>query len=125
VFYLNVAYVLQWFSSVFYVFLQVFHMHVSTVLSDFRHMLQILHLDVLKSRLGVASPSSLSTTGASWASAAPSRRHGPRVDARNDAANGIELNLFDMFFQRRPKTPKAETQVPEAHHSYLYQKFKT
>jgi hypothetical protein len=31
VFYLDVVYVLQWFSSVFHVFLQVFQMHVSNV----------------------------------------------------------------------------------------------
>jgi len=45
VFYPDIDYVLQWFSSVF---LQVFQKHVSSVSSTFRHMLQVLHLDVLK-----------------------------------------------------------------------------
>jgi hypothetical protein len=48
VFYLDVAYVLQYSSSGFRVFLQVFQMHVSNVSSDFRRMLQMLHLDVSK-----------------------------------------------------------------------------
>jgi hypothetical protein len=47
------------FSSVFHVFLQVFHMHISSVSSAFKCMLQMLHLDVLKLDR-VASPSSLS-----------------------------------------------------------------
>jgi hypothetical protein len=47
-FYLDVAYVLQWFSSVFHVFLQVFKVHVSSVSSTFRRMLQVSHLDVSK-----------------------------------------------------------------------------
>jgi hypothetical protein len=46
--YLDVAYVLQWFQVFFQVFLQVFQMHVSSVSSIFRHMLQMLHLDVSK-----------------------------------------------------------------------------
>jgi hypothetical protein len=47
-FYLNVPYVLQWFFSVSHVFLQVFQMHVSSVSSAFKHMLQVLYLDVSK-----------------------------------------------------------------------------
>jgi hypothetical protein len=43
VFYLDVAYVLQWFSSVL-----VFQMHVSSVSSAFRRMLQVLHLNISK-----------------------------------------------------------------------------
>jgi hypothetical protein len=42
------------FSSIFSVFLQVFQTHVSTVSSAFRCMLQMFHLDFLKSRSGVA-----------------------------------------------------------------------
>jgi hypothetical protein len=48
VFYLDVAYVLQCFLSVFQVLLQVFQKHISSVLSVFRRMLQMLHIDVLK-----------------------------------------------------------------------------
>jgi len=48
VFYLDVAYVLQWFSSVSCVFLQVFQTNVSNVSSVFRRMLQMFYLDVLK-----------------------------------------------------------------------------
>ena len=48
VFYLDVAYVLQWFLSVFHMFLQVFQMHVSCVSSAIRRILQVLHPDVLK-----------------------------------------------------------------------------
>ena len=48
VFYLDVAYVLQWFQVFFQVFLQVFQMHVSSVSSVFRRMLQVLHLDISK-----------------------------------------------------------------------------
>jgi hypothetical protein len=43
VFYLDVAYILQWFSSVL-----VFQMHVLSVSSAFRRMLQVLHLNVSK-----------------------------------------------------------------------------
>jgi hypothetical protein len=39
---------LQWFSSCFHVFLQVFQKHVLSVSFIFRHMLQVLHLDVSK-----------------------------------------------------------------------------
>jgi hypothetical protein len=39
---------LQWFSSVFHVFFQVFQTHVLNVSSIFFCMLQLLHLDVLK-----------------------------------------------------------------------------
>jgi hypothetical protein len=45
VFYLDVAYGLQLFSSVFHVFLQ-FQIHVSSISSVFRYMLQVLYLDV-------------------------------------------------------------------------------
>jgi hypothetical protein len=38
---------------------QVFHMHVSSVSSAFKRMLQVLHLDVFKNRSSVASRSSL------------------------------------------------------------------
>ena len=48
VFYFDVLYVLQRFSNIFYVFLQVFQMHVSNVLSALKRMLQLLHLDVSK-----------------------------------------------------------------------------
>jgi hypothetical protein len=47
-----------WFSSVFQVFLQIFRMHVSSVSSAIRRILQMLHLDV-SSRSSVASPSLL------------------------------------------------------------------
>jgi hypothetical protein len=47
-FYLDVAYVFAMVSSVFQVFLQVFQIHVSSVSSAFRHMLQLLHLNILK-----------------------------------------------------------------------------
>jgi hypothetical protein len=39
---------LQWFSSVFYVVLQVFQTHVSSVSWEFRRMFQTLHPYVLK-----------------------------------------------------------------------------
>jgi hypothetical protein len=39
---------LQWFSSVFRCFLQVFQKHVSSVSFVFKYMLQALHLDVSK-----------------------------------------------------------------------------
>jgi hypothetical protein len=87
-FYLDVAYVCKWFSSVFQMFFKVFHTHVSSVscfvrmlqvfrldvlkvnlvlqlvfrmhvLSAFRRMLQVLRPDVFKSRSGVTSMSSL------------------------------------------------------------------
>jgi hypothetical protein len=45
---LNVAYVLQLFSSVFFQLLQVFQTHVLNVSFVFRRMLQLLYLDVLK-----------------------------------------------------------------------------
>jgi hypothetical protein len=48
VFYLNVVYVLQWFSSVSCVFLQVFQTYISSVLSVLRHILQVLYLDISK-----------------------------------------------------------------------------
>ena len=48
VFYLDVAYILQWFPSAFHVFLQVFQMNVSSGSSAFKYMLQLLHLNVLK-----------------------------------------------------------------------------
>ena len=35
-------------SIVFHVFLQVFQMHVSSILSGFKRMLQVLHVNVLK-----------------------------------------------------------------------------
>jgi hypothetical protein len=44
VFYLHVTYVCNGFQ----VFFQVFQTHDSSVSSVFRHMLQVLHLDVLK-----------------------------------------------------------------------------
>jgi hypothetical protein len=44
VFYLDVAYVLHGF----HVFLQVFQMLVSSISSDFKHILQVLHLDISK-----------------------------------------------------------------------------
>jgi hypothetical protein len=47
VFYLDVTYVLQWFSSVSYVFLQVFQTYVTNIVSG-----------CFKSRFGVASSSS-------------------------------------------------------------------
>jgi hypothetical protein len=40
-----IAYGLQWFSSVFHVFLQ-FQIHISSISSVFRYMLQVLHLNV-------------------------------------------------------------------------------
>jgi hypothetical protein len=57
--YLDVAYVSHicckgfiWILLMFYngfeVFLQVFHMHISSVSSDFKRILQMLHLDVSK-----------------------------------------------------------------------------
>ena len=58
VFYLDVAYVLQWFSSVFHVFFRVFQMHVSNVSSVFRLMLQVLYLDVSKVEHVLHLPSS-------------------------------------------------------------------
>ena len=78
VFYLDVAYVLQWFLSVFHMFLQVFQMHVSCVSSAIRRILQVLHPDVLKvDRVlhlspyfcCLASVSHLPDTG--WASTVP------------------------------------------------------
>jgi hypothetical protein len=64
-------------SSVFQVFLLVFQMHVSSVSFAFRHMLQVLHLNVLKvdwvlhisprlllPRLGVSPPPSAGWTSA-------------------------------------------------------------
>jgi hypothetical protein len=48
VFYLNVPYVLQWFSNVFKCFCKYFQMHVSSVSSVFRRMLQLLHPDISK-----------------------------------------------------------------------------
>ena len=39
---------LQWFPSVFRCFFQVFQKHVSIVSTVFKHMLQLLYLDVLK-----------------------------------------------------------------------------
>ena len=54
-----------WFSSVFHVFLQVFHMHVlsvssvSSVSSVFRRILQMLHLDVSKVDRVFVTPSNL------------------------------------------------------------------
>jgi hypothetical protein len=48
-FYLDVAYILQLFQVFFFkVFLQVFLVHVSSVSSVFRRMLQVLYLDVSK-----------------------------------------------------------------------------
>jgi hypothetical protein len=54
-FYTYVAHILSgccvcftWFSSGFQMFLQVFQMHVSSVSSTFRSMLQVLHLDISK-----------------------------------------------------------------------------
>jgi hypothetical protein len=43
VFYLNVAYIFQWFFKCFQVFLQVFQTHVSCV---FKHMLQIFYRNI-------------------------------------------------------------------------------
>jgi hypothetical protein len=48
VFYLNVVYVCNGFQVFFHVFLQVFHRHVSSALSIFRRIFQMLHLDVSK-----------------------------------------------------------------------------
>jgi hypothetical protein len=45
---LDILYVLQRYSSVFHMFLQVFQMHDSYVLSGLRHILQVLHLNVSK-----------------------------------------------------------------------------
>jgi hypothetical protein len=45
---------LQWFSSVFQVFLQVFQIHVLNISYTFRYMLQWLYLDILKVDRGVA-----------------------------------------------------------------------
>jgi hypothetical protein len=79
VFYLDVAYIFTsvsdvcskcfrtYIASVFNIYVskvdlvlqQVFHMHVSSVSSAFKHMLQVLYLDVFKSRSNVASRSSL------------------------------------------------------------------
>jgi hypothetical protein len=47
-FYLDVAYVLQLFLSIFQVFLQVFQTHVLNVSFVFKRMLQVLYLDVSK-----------------------------------------------------------------------------
>jgi hypothetical protein len=45
VFYLDVVYDCNGFKF-FHMFLQVFHTHVSSVSSVFKHILQVLHLDV-------------------------------------------------------------------------------
>ena len=66
-------------SKVVLVLQQVFHMHVSSVLSAFRRMLQVLHLDVSKvdrvlhllPRFLLSTSLSLPPSGASWASAVP------------------------------------------------------
>jgi hypothetical protein len=74
----DVVCLLRWF-SVFHMFLQLVHMHVSSVTSAFRHTLQVLHLDVLKvDRVWISvlafcylvfvSP----PPGADWASVTPS-----------------------------------------------------
>jgi hypothetical protein len=94
VFYLDVVYVLQWFSSIFpYVF-----MHVSSVLSVFFCMLQALIVDVSKIdwmfiygmrvgiERGVSSPARTRAAGPCGArnTGAAGRRPsdaGPRVDA--------------------------------------------
>jgi hypothetical protein len=46
VFYLDVTYVLQWFSSISCVFFASVSMHISNVLSVFIRILQVLYLDV-------------------------------------------------------------------------------
>jgi hypothetical protein len=85
-------------------------MHVSSVISAFRHTLQVLHLDVLKLDrvwisvlafccLVLVSPS----PGADWASAIPSPlldvddvqdSAGPR--GRNGARNGLQVPKTDV-----------------------------
>ena len=47
-FYLDVAYVLHGFQVFYMCVLQMFQMHVSSVSSAFRRMLQVLRLDVSK-----------------------------------------------------------------------------
>jgi hypothetical protein len=47
-FYLDVAYVLQWLFMCFRVHLQVFQTHISNISSVFRRMLQVLYLDISK-----------------------------------------------------------------------------
>ena len=48
IFYLDLAYVLQWCSNVWCVFLQVFQMRVSNISSVFIRMLQVLYLNISK-----------------------------------------------------------------------------
>ena len=50
VFYLDVAYILQWLFKRFQVFLQVFQMYTASVSTIFERMLQMFYLDVSKSR---------------------------------------------------------------------------
>jgi hypothetical protein len=59
VFYLDVAYIFAMVSSVFQVFLQVFHMHVSSDLDAFEHRLQVLHLNISKVNRVLHLPSHL------------------------------------------------------------------
>jgi hypothetical protein len=48
VFYLDVVYVFAMVSSVFQLFLQAYHMYVSSVSFALKRMLQVLHLNILK-----------------------------------------------------------------------------
>jgi hypothetical protein len=98
VYYLDVAYV----CNVFQVFFQVFQMHVSSVSSDFFVRYKCLHLDVLKSRSGVAHEMHMGNRrGHEWSlrghtggtgSRVSAGDAGPRVDAQN--RTGASVRTF-------------------------------
>jgi hypothetical protein len=48
VFYLDVAYILQWLFKRFHVFLQVSQTYVASVLTVYKRMLQMFYFDVSK-----------------------------------------------------------------------------
>jgi hypothetical protein len=79
---------LQWFSSIFHVFLQVFQTHVLSVSFAFRHVFQTLHLDVSKVdqvwRILQRDPPSVATNCSCWGAAqrAPTTEETRAIPAR-------------------------------------------
>ena len=102
-FYLDVAYVFAMVSIVFHMFLQVFQMHVSSILSGFKRMLQVLHVNVLKvdrvlhlpprlllPRLGVSSSAAFSLSYRCWWGLG---QRGPHVGTRNYVRKGLRTGV--------------------------------
>jgi hypothetical protein len=85
---------LQWFSSVFQIFLRVFQKHVSNISSNFFCMLQVLHLNVLK--VDRTSPTDLYLSSVDHISGNVSHLHGGMAAGKSRPATVVSGGLRQL-----------------------------